>query len=152
MHGRGSDRRSFVAAAVRPRAVCSCTVRWVSRRKPALFAGTFREAPTLWQPTPNHSPACSPARPTPFLSYSWIVKQSVGTTPVLLGQKLTTRYFRGELPGWDAVAVGASKLEHARVSQPRCPHRRSGVAILSAALPHRRTSKILLPPFRAQLL
>ena len=26
---------------------------------------------------------------------SWIVKQSVGTTPVLLGQKLTTRYFRG---------------------------------------------------------
>ena len=26
---------------------------------------------------------------------SWIVKQSVGTTPVLLGQKLVTRYFRG---------------------------------------------------------
>ncbi|KAI3426288.1 hypothetical protein D9Q98_008661 [Chlorella vulgaris] len=26
---------------------------------------------------------------------SWIVKQSVGTTPVLLGQKLATRYFRG---------------------------------------------------------
>lgn len=26
---------------------------------------------------------------------SWIVKQSVGTTPVLLGQKLLTRYFRG---------------------------------------------------------
>lgn len=25
---------------------------------------------------------------------SWIVKQSVGTTPVLLGQKLLTRYFR----------------------------------------------------------
>ena len=26
---------------------------------------------------------------------SWIVKQSVGTTPVLLGQKVTTRHFRG---------------------------------------------------------
>jgi hypothetical protein len=26
---------------------------------------------------------------------SWIVRQSVGTTPVLLGQKLATRYFRG---------------------------------------------------------
>ena len=25
---------------------------------------------------------------------SWIVRQSVGTTPVLLGQKLTTKYFR----------------------------------------------------------
>ena len=25
---------------------------------------------------------------------SWIVRQSVGTTPVLLGQKLLTRYFR----------------------------------------------------------
>ncbi len=25
---------------------------------------------------------------------SWIVKQSVGTTPVLLGQKLVTKYFR----------------------------------------------------------
>lgn len=35
---------------------------------------------------------------------SWIVKQSVGTTPVLLGQKLTTRYFRGEL------GVGANGL------------------------------------------
>lgn len=26
---------------------------------------------------------------------SWVVRQSVGTTPVLLGQKLTTKYFRG---------------------------------------------------------
>ena len=25
---------------------------------------------------------------------SWIIKQSVGTTPVLLGSKLTTKYFR----------------------------------------------------------
>ena len=27
---------------------------------------------------------------------SWVVKQSVGTTPVLLGQKLKTKYFRGK--------------------------------------------------------
>lgn len=27
---------------------------------------------------------------------SWVVRQSVGTTPVLLGQKLKTRYFRGK--------------------------------------------------------
>jgi hypothetical protein len=25
---------------------------------------------------------------------SWIIQQSVGTTPVILGQKLTTKYFR----------------------------------------------------------
>ena len=25
---------------------------------------------------------------------SWIIKQAVGNTPVLLGRKLTTRYFR----------------------------------------------------------
>jgi hypothetical protein len=24
---------------------------------------------------------------------SWVIKQSVGTTPVLLGNKLTTKYF-----------------------------------------------------------
>lgn len=29
---------------------------------------------------------------------SWVVRQSVGTTPVLLGQKLATRYFRGRSP------------------------------------------------------
>lgn len=28
----------------------------------------------------------------------WIVKKSVGTTPVLLGQKLTTKYYRGVSP------------------------------------------------------
>jgi hypothetical protein len=35
---------------------------------------------------------------------SWIIRQSVGTTPVLLGQKLTTSYSRGanyfEVGGW----------------------------------------------------
>lgn len=42
-----------------------------------------------------------PSRPLPaaqiprIVKGSWIVKQSVGTTPVLLGQKLATRYFRG---------------------------------------------------------
>ncbi len=30
---------------------------------------------------------------------SWVVRQSVGTTPVLLGQKLKTRYFRGKGAG-----------------------------------------------------
>lgn len=30
---------------------------------------------------------------------SWVVRQSVGTTPVLLGQKLQTKYFRGRAPG-----------------------------------------------------
>jgi hypothetical protein len=29
---------------------------------------------------------------------SWVVRQSVGTTPVLLGQKLVTKYFRGRSP------------------------------------------------------
>jgi hypothetical protein len=30
---------------------------------------------------------------------SWLVKQSVGETPVLLGRKLTTKYFRCGAPG-----------------------------------------------------
>ena len=30
---------------------------------------------------------------------SWVVRQSVGTTPVLLGQKLKTKYFRGRSAG-----------------------------------------------------
>ncbi|KAK9823769.1 hypothetical protein WJX72_005371 [[Myrmecia] bisecta] len=34
---------------------------------------------------------------------SWVIKQSVGNTPVLLGRKLTTRYFRG--PGYFEVDV-----------------------------------------------
>lgn len=34
---------------------------------------------------------------------SWIVRQSVGTTPVLLGQKLLTRYFRCVYVGWGGV-------------------------------------------------
>lgn len=28
------------------------------------------------------------------VSGSWVIKQAVGNTPVLLGKKLTTRYFR----------------------------------------------------------
>ena len=30
---------------------------------------------------------------------SWVVRQSVGTTPVLLGLKLKTKYFKGKAPG-----------------------------------------------------
>ncbi len=36
---------------------------------------------------------------------SWIVRQSVGTTPVLLGQKLLTRYFRCAAAGEGLWAV-----------------------------------------------
>jgi hypothetical protein len=36
---------------------------------------------------------------------SWVIKQSVGTTPVLLGQKLATKYFRGR------TASGCSYFE-----------------------------------------
>jgi hypothetical protein len=31
---------------------------------------------------------------------SWLIRQSVGTTPVLLGQKLTTNYYRCGLAPW----------------------------------------------------
>ncbi len=48
---------------------------------------------------------------------SWIIRQSVGTTPVLLGQKLTTKYFKGPnyfevcfcLP-WGSLGGGGSWL------------------------------------------
>jgi Protein ENHANCED DISEASE RESISTANCE 2, C-terminal len=36
-----------------------------------------------------------------ILKSSWVVKQAVGTTPVLLGNKLVTKYFRcafGDIP------------------------------------------------------
>ena len=33
-----------------------------------------------------------------ILKSSWVVKQAVGTTPVLLGNKLVTKYFRCVLP------------------------------------------------------
>ena len=33
-----------------------------------------------------------------ILKSSWVVKQAVGTTPVLLGNKLVTKYFRYALP------------------------------------------------------
>jgi len=41
---------------------------------------------------------------------SWIIKQSVGTTPVLLGQKLATKYFRGENYFEVDVDIGASSV------------------------------------------
>ena len=41
---------------------------------------------------------------------SWIIKQSVGTTPVLLGQKLTTKYYRGERYFEVDVDIGASSV------------------------------------------
>ena len=34
--------------------------------------------------------------PSPVAQGSWIIRQSVGTTPVILGQKLTTKYSRGQ--------------------------------------------------------
>jgi Protein ENHANCED DISEASE RESISTANCE 2, C-terminal/START domain len=41
---------------------------------------------------------------------SWIIKQSVGTTPVILGQKLRTKYFRGERYFEVDVDIGASSV------------------------------------------
>jgi hypothetical protein len=41
---------------------------------------------------------------------SWIIKQSVGTTPVILGQKLRTKYFRGEKYFEVDVDIGASSV------------------------------------------
>ena len=48
------------------------------------------------QPDASSCLLCAPPPQIPNIPKgSWIVRQSVGTTPVLLGQKLTTRYFRG---------------------------------------------------------
>ncbi|KAL4514332.1 hypothetical protein Ndes2526B_g03998 [Nannochloris sp. 'desiccata'] len=41
---------------------------------------------------------------------SWIIKQSVGTTPVILGQKLRTKYFRGDRYFEVDVDIGASSV------------------------------------------
>ena len=41
---------------------------------------------------------------------SWIIKQSVGTTPVILGQKLRTKYFRGDNYFEVDVDIGASSV------------------------------------------
>lgn len=41
---------------------------------------------------------------------SWIIKQSVGTTPVILGQKLRTQYYRGERYFEVDVDIGASSV------------------------------------------
>lgn len=41
---------------------------------------------------------------------SWIIKQSVGTTPVLLGQKLKTKYFRGSNYFEVDVDIGSSSV------------------------------------------
>lgn len=41
---------------------------------------------------------------------SWIIKQSVGTTPVILGQKLRTKYFRGTNYFEVDVDIGASSV------------------------------------------
>ena len=43
----------------------------------------------------NSTPPFRAPCPEPELQGSWIIRQSVGTTPVLLGQKLTTKYSRG---------------------------------------------------------
>ena len=44
----------------------------------------------------SYSVTCRALLPPPsVLQGSWIIRQSVGTTPVLLGQKLTTKYSRG---------------------------------------------------------
>jgi hypothetical protein len=40
---------------------------------------------------------------------SWVIKQSVGNTPVLLGKKLTTKYFRGPSYFEVDVDVGSSR-------------------------------------------
>lgn len=41
---------------------------------------------------------------------SWLIRQSVGTTPVLLGQKLTTKYFKGPRYFEVDVDIGASSV------------------------------------------
>ena len=41
---------------------------------------------------------------------SWVIKQSVGTTPVILGTKLTTKYFRGKNYFEADVDIGASSV------------------------------------------
>lgn len=41
---------------------------------------------------------------------SWIIKQSVGTTPVLLGQKLATKYYRGKNYFEVDVDIGANSV------------------------------------------
>lgn len=41
---------------------------------------------------------------------SWIMKQSVGTTPVLLGQKLVTKYYRGDNYFEVDVDIGANSV------------------------------------------
>jgi hypothetical protein len=41
---------------------------------------------------------------------SWIIKQSVGTTPVILGTKLRTKYYRGERYFEVDVDIGASSV------------------------------------------
>ena len=41
---------------------------------------------------------------------SWIIKQSVGTTPVILGQKLSTKYFRGRNYFEVDVDIGANSV------------------------------------------
>lgn len=37
---------------------------------------------------------------------SWVIKQSVGNTPVMLGKKLTTKYFRWVSPNSSNAGVG----------------------------------------------
>ena len=41
---------------------------------------------------------------------SWIIKQSVGTTPVLLGKKLATKYYRGKNYFEVDVDIGANSV------------------------------------------
>lgn len=41
---------------------------------------------------------------------SWIIKQSVGTTPVILGQKLSTKYYRGDKYFEVDVDIGANSV------------------------------------------
>eukprot|EP00891_Asterochloris_glomerata_P006240 jgi/Astpho2/6240/fgenesh1_pg.00088_%23_51_t len=50
---------------------------------------------------------------------SWVIKQSVGNTPVMLGKKLTTKYFRG--PGYFEVDVdvGSSRAAASAVGLVR---------------------------------
>ena len=74
-------------------------------------------------------PAAHCCLPLPLaLQGSWIIRQSVGTTPVLLGQKLTTKYSRGPnyLEVRDCCSITLSTLVSTRGRTYPCRSRSSG--------------------------
>jgi hypothetical protein len=98
----GADPADLIAQFEKERGPCPENVSSFFRSFTEFLVGDGEEADALRNKRFKLIPNISQG--------SWIIKQSVGTTPVILGTKLRTKYFRGERYFEVDVDIGASSV------------------------------------------